>query len=452
MKTDWLVKDKNFYKLLIALAIPISLQNLITFAVNFADNVMVGTLGEVDISAVYMGRQIATVLQCIMNGIGTTMLVLIAQYWGKRNMDSIRRIIWIGFRVALGIGIVYSLVACVFPEEILSVLTSKQEVVQAGIPYLRITGVSFFFFCLSQSFVYSLRGVENTKFGLMLSLVTLVVNVSFNYVLIFGKLGFPQLGITGAAIATLISRVVECVFVAVYIFKLESVLKLKLSGLFTRGKELFYDLVKCGIPIILGEFVWSVNMLWQSGVIGRYDEEVMAAFSITITLSDLVYVWAVGLASAVGIITGKTVGSGQYELMKKYAKTTQVLFAIIGVLSGLLIIGIKGAFVSLYNVTDATKACADILMSVLAVIMAGTCYEMVGFAGLVKAGGDVSFVMKNDAIHVFLIIIPSSYICYKLGAPVWVVFACLKCDQILKCFVALVKINRFNWMKKLTRE
>lgn len=449
----WLVKDKKFYILLLTLALPISLQNLITFLVNFVDNVMVGSFGEVDISAVHMSRQLATVMQCITNGIGTTMLVLGAQYFGKKNFDAIKRIIFNGFRITLIIGALYSAFNIIFARQILSIMTNgNTAVVEAGIPYLRITGLSFFFFGISQHFIYALRGVQNTKLGMRLALITLVVNCSLNYLLIFGKIGFPKLGITGAAIATLIARIVECVVTLVYVFGYEKVLKLKIAEIKLKSAALAKDMLRHGVPIMLGELVWSVNTLYQSFMIGRYSKDIMSAFSITIMMSNLVYVWASGLASAVGIITGKTVGEGKYELMKQYAKTVQVLFVIVGILSGLLIFFLKTPFISLYNVTPVTVENAKVLMNVLAIVMAGTCYQMVGLAGLVKSGGDTAFVTINDSIHVFLVIIPSAFICYKLGAPVWVVFLCLKCDQLLKCIVAVIKINRFRWMKKLTRD
>ncbi len=449
----WLVKDKKFYILLLTLALPISLQNLITFLVNFADNVMVGTFGEVDISAVHMSRQLATVMQCITNGIGTTMLVLGAQYFGKKNYDAIKKIIFNGFRVTLIIGTLYSAFNIIFARQILHIMTNGNlAVVEAGIPYLRITGLSFFFFGISQHFVYALRSVQNTKLGMRLALITLVVNCSLNYLLIFGNFGFPKLGITGAAIATLIARIVECVVTVVYVFGYEKVLKIKLADIRLKSSELAKDMLRHGVPIMLGELVWSINTLYQSFMIGRYSEDIMSAFSITIMMSNLIYVWASGLASAVGIITGKTVGEGKYELMKQYAKTVQVLFVLVGILSGLLVFFLKGPFISLYNVTDTTVSTANTLMNVLAIVMAGTCYQMVGLAGLVKSGGDTAFVTINDTIHIFLIIIPSAFIAYKAGAPVWVVFLCLKCDQLLKCIVAVIKINRFKWMKKLTRE
>jgi len=452
LKTSWLVKDKSFYKTLFSLALPIALQNLITFAVNFADNVMVGTLGEIDISAVYMGRQIATVLQCLTNGIGMTMLVLIAQYWGKKEMEPIKHIAVIGLRIAAFLGLIYAALSFIFAPQILSTLTSDREVAEAGVPYLRITALSYLFFAITQALLYALRGVENAKFGMRLSFLTLAVNVAFNYVLIFGRLGAPTLGIKGAAIATLLARIAECVTILCYVFLKEKRLSLKIRSLAIRSKLLLRDMIRCGIPLLGGEVVWAINTFFQSAAIGRFDESVMAAFSITIMLSNLIYVWASGLASAVGVITGKTVGCGEFDKMKQYAKTVQVLFVLVGLFSAGLILSIRGPFISLYNVSQETVIMAKKLMIVLAVVMAGTCYQMVGLAGLVKSGGDTKFVMINDSIHVFLIIIPATVLAIYLNAPAWVVFACLKCDQVLKCFVAVVKINRFRWMKKLTRD
>ena len=173
--------------------------------------------------------------------------------------------------------------------------------------------------------------------------------------------------------------------------------------------------------------------------------------SIAGTVNNLAYVVMNGMSGAVGIITGKTIGAGLEEKMREYAKTVQIIFLLLGVLTGLTVFLIKDPFISLYYVTDAAVFEARKYINVLSVTLVGTCYQAACLFGLVKSGGDISFVFKNDFIFVFLIVLPSALIATSLGAPAWVVFACLKCDQILKCFVAVVKINRFNWMKNLTR-
>lgn len=446
------VRDKSFYKSLIALAIPISLQNLIAFAVNFADNLMVGTLGDVAISGVYMGSQIQTILQMFINGTGAAMLILIAQYWGKQDLERIRRITVMCIKIVLGIGVVVSILSIALPTQILRLLTNDEAVVQAGLPYLQIMGISYIFFCLSQILISAMRGVENAKVGMYVSLMSLFVNIFLNWVLIFGHLGFPALGITGAAIATLIARIFECAVMVIYTFFIEKTMHLRFGDLRLKAGVLGKDFIKYGLPVMAGDLVWSANVFGQGIIVGRLSAEAIAASSIMGMMNNLTFIWIMGLSAAVGILTGKTVGRGEFEKMKAYAKTIQVMFLIIGVASGILILLIKGPFISLYDISDQAAIYADQLMCVLSVSIVGTCYQATGLSGLVKSGGDTGFVFKNDSIFVFLVVLPASVLALVLDAPVWVVFACLKCDQVLKCFVAVVKINRFNWMKKLTRE
>ena len=443
-------KDRSFYRTLIALAIPISLQNLITFAVNFADNLMIGSLGDNAISGVYVGNQLQSVLQMFVGGIEGAILILAAQYWGKKDTASIRKVVSIGVKFALGVGIVMTLVAVSFPEWMIRIFTKEPGVIQEGAAYVQIVGFTYLFFSISQVMIASMRSVETAKIGLYISIM--VVNVSLNYVLIFGHLGFPALGVRGAAIATLISRVMEMAVSVCYVFVVDKKLKLGIRDLLHTDRTLLRDFVRYGLPVIGGQVVWSVNMLANTKILGYYSAEVIAATSITGMLHNLIYVWMNGLSSAVGIITGKTVGAGQYEKMKEYSKTVQMIFLFVGLISGAAVFLARDGFISLYNASPAAQEYSRQFINVISITIIGTCYQAACLFGLVKSGGDISFVFKNDTIFVFLVVIPSSLIAMWLGAPPWVVFACLKCDQILKCFVALVKINRYNWMKNLTRD
>ena len=218
------------------------------------------------------------------------------------------------------------------------------------------------------------------------------------------------------------------------------------------GGELTRDFLRYGLPIMGGQVVWSVNMLGQTMILGRYDAGVIAAVSIANMLHNMMYIAMNGLSSAVGIITGKTVGSGRMEKIREYSRTTQVIFLGLGILSGIAVHFLRDPFIGLYGASDAAVAYAREFINVISVTIIGTCYQAACLFGLVKSGGDISFVFRNDTIFVFLVVLPSAIIASYLGAPPWVVFACLKCDQILKCFVAVVKINRYNWMKNLTRE
>lgn len=447
-----LTRDRSFYRTLIALAIPISLQNLITFAVGFADNLMIGRLGDNAISGVYVGGQVQTVVQMFIGGVEGAILILAAQYWGKKDTGRIRRVVSIGVKLAAAVGFVFSLVTVLFPGPIISLFTKEAGVIAEGTVYLQIVGFTYLFFSVSQVMIASMRSVETAKIGLYISIMALIVNVGLNYVLIFGKLGLPALGVRGAAVATLISRVLEASVSVGYVFIADRKLRLGLKDLLHTDRQLLRDFIKYGLPIIGGQVVWSVNMLANTKIMGVYSAGVMAAVSITGMLHNLIYVWMNGLSSAVGIITGKTVGAGQYEKMKEYARTVQMIFLMVGVLSGGIVFLARDGFVSLYDVTPEALRFSKEFINVISVTIVGTCYQAACLFGLVKSGGDISFVFKNDTIFVFLVVLPSAMICQWLDAPAWVVFAALKCDQILKCFVAVVKINRFNWMKNLTRD
>lgn len=449
-------KDRSFYKDLITLAIPISLQNLITFAVNFADNVMIGTLGENAISGVYVASQVQTVIQIFIAGIEGAILILAAQYWGKRDTDSIRKVVSIGVRSAFFIGLAVTLVSVLFPRQIVSLFTSEVGVIEAGADYLQIVGFTYLLFSISQVMIAAMRSVETAKIGLYISIIALVLNIGLNYLFIFGvNLGgnqlIPAMGVQGAALATLISRFVEMAVGVVYVFVIDKKLKFAVKDLFHTDMPLLKDFFRYGMPIMGGQIVWAVNMLANTKIMGSYNAGVIAATSIAGMLFNLIYVWLNGLASAVGIITGKTVGKREFDKMKDYAVTTQVIFLLVGFASSAVLFFLRDPFVALYDTSPEGAMYAKQFINVLMVTGIGTSYQFPCLFGLVKSGGDISFVFKNDTIFVFLVVLPLAFLANHLGAAPWVVFAALKSDQVLKCFVAIVKINRFNWMKDLTR-
>lgn len=447
-----MTRERDYYTSLVRLAIPVALQGLITFLVSFADNLMVNSLGDGAVSGVYMGNQIQTLLQMFTGGIGNAIVIISSQYWGKRDTQHMRTIVAIGLRVSLIVGLVFTFIGLMLPEPIIRIFTSDPIVIEQGAIYLRFVSLSYVFFCLTQSLIASMRAVEITRMGMWVSLASLFVNISLNYVLIFGKLGFPAMGVKGAAIATVFSRITETAVIAVYVFLRDSRLSLRPQHILVRDKALRHDFFKYGLPLVAGEVVWSFNMMCNSKIMGGYGASVIAAVSVINTLNSLAYITISGLASAVGIITGKTVGAGKTELMREYARTTQVIFLCLGAVTGIGVFLISRPFIALYTGISAEATAQAVLLSrVLAVTLVGTCYQMPCLFGLVKSGGDISFVFRNDSIFVFLVVLPSAFLAAYLGAPAWVTFACLKCDQIFKCFVAVVKVNSFNWMKKLTR-
>ena len=442
----------NFYRSLLTLALPISLQEMVSFLVNFVNNIMVGRLGDLAISGVFIGNQIHSMVQIIIDGVGASLVILGTQYWGKKDTASIRSLTSICVRVVLATGGFFTIVTVFFTRNVVSILSDRPDVIESATSYVRIVGITFVFFSLSQLLVAAQRSVEKVRFGMNVALVTLSINICLNYILIFGKLGLPALGIRGAAIATLTSRIIEFTIVVVYTFRFDKRIGLSLKDLKIIDRFLGHSLVKYGTPVVAGTIVWAANSFAYTTIVGRFPANVIASFNIAGMMNTLVYIWMSGLAAAVGIMTGKLVGSGAgLDRIKSHAFRVQRFFLLAGLVTGLFVFFFRNVLISMYAISPEAVVIAQQLLIVHAVSMVGTAYQMPGLGGLVKAGGNVSFVFRNDTIFVFLVVIPFSIIALKFGAPPWVVFACLKCDQVLKCFVAAVVINRFQWVKNLTK-
>ena len=443
-------RDKNFYKTIIALAIPMVLQNLITYSVGLADNLMIGSLGDSAISGVYMGNQVQTVLQVLSAGIEGGILLISAQYWGKKDTESIRRITSIGIWFSLMLGMVFSVVTTLAPRQVISIFTDVEPVIENGVEYLSMLCFSYVFFALTQAMIASMRSVESAQIGLVVSTASLVIDVALNYILIFGKLGFEPMGVKGAATATLIARICETIIIFTYVRFIDKKLCFRVRMLKTIDKGLLKDFIKYGTPLILGQLVWGTNLFANSMILGHLGEAVTTAVSIANTLNNLMYVAVNGLAGAVGIVIGKKVGAGDIGRIREYSNTVQIGFLMLGFLTSAFFMVMCRPFIGLYDITAEAAGYAEQFIHVLCVTCIGTCYQCPCLFGLVKSGGDVSFVFKNDTFAVFCVVIPTALLTSFLGCPAWVVFFCLKSDQIFKCIVAFFKIRKYNWMKNLT--
>ena len=230
-------------------------------------------------------------------------------------------------------------------------------------------------------------------------------------------------------------------------------LRLKLADFSRRSRVLLKDYIHYGIPIFAGSAMWGINMTAQSAILGRLGESAISATSISNNLFNIISVAMYGVASATGIIIGKTVGSGDYELVKKYAKSLQLVFIGMGIVTGALMYASHLVVPIFYPTLEGeTLRQTYQFIIVLSIMVVGTAYQVSCLTGIVRAGGCTHFVFVNDTIFIWCVLIPSGMIAaFVLHAPAWVVFACLKCDQILKCFVAVVKVNRFKWIKNITR-
>ena len=452
MKESFFIRDGRFYRELAALAVPICLQQYISHAVSFADNVMVGRLGEVAIGALYVGSVVQLLLSTLVFGVASASIILTSQYWGRRALEPIKEIVSIAMRISVVLGLVFSVAAIVFPEKVVSLISSQTEILGEAERYVGTVGISYLFFSVSQMLLTAMRSVEIVRIGLVNSIIAFFVNVTLNYVFIFGKFGCPAIGVVGAAYGTVIARFVELLVVAVYVFRLDTTLRLRLPDFSRWNGLLWRDLFRYGTPVMLGQLVWAVNLFGRAAIIGRMSQAGIASAGIVDALDGVLWMGPLGLAIAAGIVTGKTIGAGRMEMIRPLARTLQVVFAAIGVTTALLVFLLRDPFLSIYEIDESTLHVVRAFFAVFAITTMGRSYQAAGLMGLVKAGGDTSFVLKNDAFWVFCWVLPSALIAQRYFHLQDVyVYAFLLSDQITKCFVAFVKINRYNWMKKLVR-
>lgn len=445
MHTLW-----SYFQPMVLLAMPIAGQSLISFFVNLADNLMIGKLGDTAISGVYMGTQIFTLLQWFVTGITTSMTILCAQYWGKRDVDAVRRVTSLALLLGIPVTLLVMLCGLVFPRQLIGMFTSLPEVIDAGAVYLRILAPSFPLFCVSQILVAASRSVEHVHPGLYASAGALILNVGLNALLIFGLFGFPALGVAGAAMATLASRIVELCILILFLFIRDNPLKLSFSGLFRFDHELLCVFARYGTPVMIGEVVWGCNTVMRSYFMGQFSTQIITAFSMVNLLSETVFVWILAMEAAAGILTGKRIGEGHLDELRPYARYMQIIFLLIGAAAVAILLAIRPLFLALYDVSDAAKAAAWALSNVTIPIVFFSVYEDMTLCGIVKCGGETSFVLKTDSILIFGVMLPACLIALRLGANAAIVCFLLQLDQILKCFVAAVKVNRFHWAHDLT--
>lgn len=447
------VKDKSFYKVFFSMAGVIAMQNLITYAVNLADNVMIGGYSQDALSGVAMVNQIQFLLQMLVAGVGSGITVLGSQYWGKQQVEPIRRVTAIGMVLAIIFSLIMMAVVWFFPSQVISILTNEAPVIAEGTKYLKIICFSYLLFGITNVLLAALRSVETVRIGFVVTLTALVFNIILNYSLIYGRLGMPEMGVEGAALATLIARIVEFLIVIVYTLFFDKKIRWKIRDLFHLDRQLFRDYIRVGLPLITSNSIWGLAMSAQTAILGRMGADTIAANSIATTIFQVVSVLAYGSANASGVVIGKTVGEGDIPRVKAYSKTLQIIYIFIGLLTGAVLFLSKEFIIRLYSITPSTQELTRQFISVLSITVIGTSYQVACLTGIVTGGGDTKFVLINDLIHQWLIVIPASFLsAFVFHAPLWVTFACLKSDQVLKCFVAIVKVNRYRWIHVLTRE
>ena len=448
----YITRDKSFYKTFLPLMAILTLQNLISYSVNLADNVMLGSYSQTSLSGAATVNQIQFVLQQLTTGIGEGLVVMASQYWGKRQTEPICRLVGLGLCTGVVIGVLLTLTVSFFPLQVMHIFTKDVAICQEGMKYLSVMRFTYLIFIITNILLSTLRSVETVKVAFAVSLSTFFLNIGINYVLIFGHFGAPEMGIIGAAIGTLVARCVELLIVILYVVFIDKKLKLRPEKMFVWTKEMVGDYFRISFPVMLTQALFGISVAMQTAVLGHLTSDAIAANSAASTFFQFLKIVVVGEAAATSVIIGKTVGQGKIEKVKEYAGTLQVFYIITGILmAGILYIG-KDFLLGFYTLTPEAMELARQIMNLLCFIYMGMSYQMPTATGIVRGGGDTKFVLKNDLICIWGIMYPLVFLgAFYWKLPVIVVVFLLNSDQIFKCIPVGIKVNRYHWMKKLTK-
>lgn len=448
-----ITRDKRFYRLLFSIALPIAVQNLITFMVSMVDTLMVGALGEIQLSAVSISNNLFFVLTILMFGLAGGSNIMISQYWGKGNVKTIHKILAIMYRVCLLITGIFIFIALFLPKYFMGIFTTDKAVIDFGASYLRIVCIGYLFYSITNCTIMMLRSVKTVSISIIVYTASLVVNSILNWIFIFGNLGAPELGIRGAAIATVCARITEFSIVLVFMFIYERKIGLKIEHLLKLDKEILKDYVGLCTPVLCNELLWAIGASMISVIVGRMGTEVVAANSINGVAHQFVTVFIFGMSNATAVIIGNTIGEGKKEKAKEYAYSIGIFSVVMGCISGLMILLIKPFVVNFYNVSYSTKLIAMEIMTVTSGIIVFQSLASNFMMGVLRGGGDAKFVLINDLIFMWLVAIPGGFfVAFVLELPVALVFLVIKCDEILKSLTSVYRVISGKWVNDVTKD
>ena len=449
-----MIKEKTFYRAFFALTLSLALQNLLTFGVNMMDTVMLGRYSQDAMSGVSLCNQVQFLLQMLVTGAGEGAVVLGAQYWGKRDLEPIPHIIGAALRFGGALAAALFALVLMAPEALLRLLSNEEAVVAQGARYFQIICFTYVIFTVTNILVASLRSVGIVKIGYAVAFSTLCINVSLNYVLIYGRWGFPELGVRGAAMATLVSRCVELLIVVWFLKYRERRLNLTLKKLLLIDKSYIRDYSRVSAPVLVNQALWGVAQMVQTGILGHMGGDVTAANAIAVQVYQVLSVAAYGAASASGIVVGKTIGGGRREALRPLVATLQVLFVGIGLLSGGAIFLLRRPVLAVFGgaLTARARELALRFMAVIALTTVGTAYQMSCDNGIIRGGGDTAFSARMNLVSMWGVVVPlSTAAAFWWTWPPAAVFFLLKWDQLYKIIPVALRLHSWKWVKSVTR-
>lgn len=452
-KTCFFTKDKTFYITLLKMLIMVSLQNLVAYSVNMIDNVMLGRYSQTALTGAATVNQIFFMVDQFALAIGNALVALSSQYWGAKKLEPIRKLTGTALRLGLICSIIIVILCILIPEPLLHIFTTSPDIIAEAGQYLSIVQWTFVLFILTNILMAVLRSVGTVRISVIISVVSLIINAVLNYLLIFGKCGFPELGIRGAAIATLVARIIEFAIVVIYIWKTDKKLRLFSKELFHVDREMRRDYRKICVPIMFSQVLWGISVPMQTAILGHLSTDAIAANSVATTFYQYLKVIVLAMSSTSAVLIGNAIGKGDKNRIKSDARTLSVIDVSIGVILGIALILLRKPLLSFYSLSgDATEMALHLIV-IMGFVMIGMSYQMPVSFGIIQGSGNAGFTMKMNLISVWVIVMPLSFMAafwWKL--PVEAVVLVIQSDQIFKCVPTFIRFRSYKWITKLTRQ
>ncbi len=442
---------KSFYKDLRNVVQPMAIQNLISSAVNSADVIMLGYIGQTAIAASSLAGNVAFILFMISTGLSSGLVMLGAQYWGKKDTEAIKTLLGIGLRICCSVEIIVACIAAFYPRILMLIFTKNEALIAEGCRYLRAASFSYVCLSFSQMFQAGFKSIERVKIVTITSTTSLFLNIGLNAVFIFGLLGVPKMGITGVGIATSIARFIEMVICFIYAGR-QTDIKFSVSCVFRRNKLLTRDFFKYSLPAVGNELVWGSAFAMYSVIMGHLGEDIVAANSVVNTVRQLGSVLCFGMAYGGAIVVGKYMGAGDMAVAERNASRLARVTIFSGVLGAVLLICLYPVLPYIADLNKTAAHYRNILLFINAYSLIGASINTVLICGIFRAGGDSKFGFVADIINMWCVSVPLGLLAafvFKLP-PLWVYFI-LFLDEFEKMPFVIHHYFKKGWLRNITR-
>lgn len=444
------LSNHEFYQTIISLVLPITLQSLISSSLNMVDNLMIGKLGESAIASVGLVNQYFFIFTLCLSGFNAGAGIFISQYWGRKNSNNIRRMLGLNMILCILASLVFSIPALLFPQSIIKIFTQDAEVISLGIQYLRIVAITFTLTSITQAYATTLRCIGIANPPMIGSLIGVLTNAFLNWVLIFGNLGAPAMGVAGAALATSIARLVEMVIVIYASYRTNEVIPGKIKQYFSFNMDFVKAYFQVSSSVIINELVWSLGLTFYSVIYAKIGIKEVASMQISTTINNMFMVLCTGLANSASIIVGNCIGAGNEDKAKEYSTKLSILAPFVGLISGISLWMASPAVVQLFNIEANTIEMTINVLRIMSVFAPLRFFNVLMIVGIFRGGGDTKYTMFVQLGTIWFFAIPLGYMtAVFLKQPLEIVFSVICLEEIVKFIFEAKRLRSKKWLKNV---